>query len=70
MYKFFKRNKIGKLITFTGHSKNNNLKKLGDINFWVDSKSYNFVENTHQIWLLAICDLIIGKREYSAKKKD
>ena len=32
--------------------------------------AYNFVENTHQIWLLTICDLIIGKREYPAKKKN
>ena len=38
--------------------------KLGDINFWINSKAYNFVENTHQVWLLAIVDLIIGKREY------
>ena len=56
--------KISKIITFTGHDKNNPLSKLGDINFWINSKAYNFVENTHQIWLLAICDLIIGKREY------
>ena len=56
--------KMSKIITFTGHDKNNPLSKLGDINFWINSKAYNFVENTHQIWLLAICDLIIGKREY------
>ena len=56
--------KISKIITFTGHDKNNPLSKLGDINFWINSKAYNFVENTHQIWLLTICDLIIGKREY------
>jgi D-sedoheptulose 7-phosphate isomerase len=30
----------------------------------VDSKSYNFIENIHQIWLLAVVDLIIGKTEY------
>jgi len=28
--------------------------------------AYNFVENIHQIWLLALVDLIIGAREYSA----
>ena len=66
--KFFKRNKIGKLITFTGHSKNNKLKKLGDINFWVNSKSYNLVENIHQFWLLSIVDLIIGKSLYSPNR--
>ena len=56
--------KISKIITFTGHDKNNPLSKLGDINFWINSKAYNFVENTHQVWLLTIVDLIIGKREY------
>jgi len=56
--------KMTKIITFTGHEKNNPLSKLGDVNFWINSKAYNFVENTHQVWLLTIVDLIIGKREY------
>ena len=56
--------KMSKIITFTGHDKNNPLSKLGDINFWINSKAYNFVENIHQLWLLTIVDLIIGKREY------
>ena len=59
-----KNKKVSKVITFTGHDKNNPLSKLGDINFWIDSKAYNFVENTHQLWLLTIVDLIIGKKEY------
>ena len=59
-----KSKKMSKIITFTGHDKDNPLSKLGDVNFWIDSKAYNFVENTHQVWLLTICDLIIGKREY------
>ena len=61
-----KNKKISKIITFSGHDKNNPLSKLGDINFWINSKAYNFVENTHQVWLLTIVDLIIGKREYSS----
>ena len=56
--------KVSKIITFTGHEKDNPLSKLGDINFWIDSKAYNFIENIHQVWLLTICDLVIGKREY------
>lgn len=59
-----------KVISFTGHNRNNPLSKICDLNLWVNSKAYNFIENTHQIWLLTICDLIIGKREYPAKKKD
>jgi D-sedoheptulose 7-phosphate isomerase len=59
------RNKeMSTVITFSGHDKDNPLSKLGDINFWIDSKAYNFVENVHQVWLLTIVDLIIGKREY------
>jgi len=56
--------KMSKIITLTGHNKDNPLSKSGDINLWVDSKAYNFVENMHQIWLLTIVDLIIGKKEY------
>jgi len=63
-----RRKKI-KVISLTGHIKNNPLSKIADLSLWIDSKAYNFVENTHQIWLLTICDLIIGKREYPAKKK-
>jgi D-sedoheptulose 7-phosphate isomerase len=54
------------VITFTGFNSNNPLKKEGELNFWLDSKAYNIIENTHQIWLLMVCDLIIGKAEYSA----
>ena len=62
---YAKENKIS-VVTFTGFDSNNPLKAIGDINFWVDSKAYNIVEMIHQIWLLSICDSIIGKAEYSA----
>jgi len=55
-----------KIITFTGFDEDNPLKALGDINFWVKSRAYNIVEMIHHIWLLAVCDAIIGKAEYSA----
>ena len=54
------------LCTLTGMSKSNPLKKLGNINLWVNSKAYNIIENIHQIWLLSIVDKIIGKTEYQA----
>ena len=47
--KFCQLNNI-KVITFTGFGKTNSLKACGDINFWVNSQSYNIVENIHQIW--------------------
>jgi len=49
------------IITFSGFSLENPLRKLGDINLWVDSKVYNIVEMTHHIWLLAVVDMIIDK---------
>jgi D-sedoheptulose 7-phosphate isomerase len=54
-------------VTFTGFAEDNPLKQLGQLNFWVNSRAYNIVEMTHQIWLLAVCDLLIGDAEYSAK---
>ena len=59
--------KIGckEIISLTGCKKNNNLKKLSNTSFWVNSKSYNLIENTHQLLLLSLVDLIIGKIEYS-----
>ena len=63
--KICKKKKI-LLYTLTGMSKSNPLKKLGNINLWVNSKAYNIIENIHQIWLLSIVDRIIGKTEYSA----
>ena len=59
-----KENNFSKIVTFSGFEKNNPLKEYGDLNFWVDSKAYNFVENIHQFFLLSVVDLIIGKSEY------
>jgi D-sedoheptulose 7-phosphate isomerase len=53
------------VITFSGFDDTNPLNQIGDIRFLVESKAYNIIESIHQIWLLMICDLIIGKTEYS-----
>ena len=55
-----------KIATFSGLDASNPLRKCGDINFWVDSKAYNHVENIHQLWLLTVVDMLIGKAEYAA----
>ena len=55
---------MSKIIDFIVNEKDNKLSKLGDINFWVNSAAYNHVENIHQIILLSLVDLIIGKTEY------
>ena len=53
------------VVSFTGFEKDNPLGKLSEINFWVESRSYNTIECIHMIWLTASCDMFIGKSEYS-----
>jgi len=61
-----RKGKFKAVVTLSGFAEDNPLRQLGDINLWANSRAYNFVENIHQVWLLAIVDLIIGSREYSA----
>ena len=63
---FCKKKKI-KLITITGFDKKNKLSKLGNINIWINSKSYNLVEIAQMTILLSIIDNKIGKLVYSSK---
>ena len=51
------------LITFTGFTADNPLRKLGDLNFWADSQAYNVVEMTHHVWLLALVDKLVADKE-------
>ena len=62
-----KKKKFSKIITLTGHSVDNPVKKLGDINLWVNTKAYNYIENIHQFWLLSLVDLVSGKTNYLSK---
>ena len=55
----FLKNKKNKLITFTGFSGKNRLNKYGLLNFIVNSNNYNYIENTHQYWLLTLVDLVV-----------
>ncbi len=54
--KYALKKKYFPIITLTGFKKNNSLSKIGHINFWVNSKIYNHVENTHQFLLLSLVD--------------
>ena len=47
------------LVTVSGFSADNPIRKLGDLNLWVDSTAYNIVEMTHHVWLVAIIDYLI-----------
>tara|TARA_Y100001970_G_C14108335_1_gene789414 strand:+ start:142 stop:690 length:549 start_codon:yes stop_codon:yes gene_type:complete len=54
--KYLRKKRFFPVITLTGFKKNNSLSKIGHINFWVNSKIYNHVENTHQLLLLSLVD--------------
>lgn len=55
------------VVTLTGFAPDNPLRQLGRLNLWVDSRLYNIVEMTHQIWLLAVCDLLVSESEPSER---
>jgi D-sedoheptulose 7-phosphate isomerase len=50
----------GKVVTFSGFRDDNPLRKAGDVNFYVRSMQYGFVEVAHQAILHAILDLDMG----------
>ena len=47
------------VISLSGFSPENPLRQLGDLNLFAASDSYNIVEMTHHVWLLAIVDYLI-----------
>jgi Phosphoheptose isomerase len=53
-----KLKKFSKIISFTGFSKKNYMNQNSDICFWINSKDYNIIENSHQFYLLMIVDMI------------
>lgn len=50
------------LVVLSGFDPDNRLRSHGDVSLWVDSRSYNHVENSHQVWLLAVVDRFIASR--------
>jgi D-sedoheptulose 7-phosphate isomerase len=55
----FSRQKKLTTVTLSGFSKNNPLRKIGDLNFWINSNQYNIVETTHQTILLSLIDYML-----------
>jgi len=53
-----------KIITLSGFAADNPLSNLGDINLWVDSKAFGYLEIIHSLLLHYINDAIIGSAEY------
>ena len=61
-----KANEMGlSVITVSGFLMDNPLRKLGDLNLWVDSTEYNIVEMTHHVWLVAIIDYLIESKGFA-----
>ncbi len=56
------------LVTLSGMGTNNSLLLVNrqGLNLNVVSRSYNVIENVHQIWLLGVVDSCIGTSDYPA----
>ena len=50
------------VVTFSGFKPDNKLRKLGDVNFYVPSREYGFVEISHLALCHSILDLAMGWR--------
>lgn len=55
--KIFKSNfPNNKVVTLSGFSSSNQLQRMGDLNFWINSSSYGIVEISHQFILHFFAD--------------
>ena len=54
----FAKSKNLRVVSFTGFSPENPLRKIGAPSLWVDSTAYNVVECTHLIWVLAAANYL------------
>ena len=50
------------VLTFTGFKPDNPLRKLGDLNFWLESSHYGMVETGHALILHFLTDQIYSNR--------
>jgi D-sedoheptulose 7-phosphate isomerase len=62
------RKKGCRIITMSGFKSDNPLRKMGDINFYVPSNSYRYVEASHSLYWDFILELLIDE-EYEKIKK-
>jgi D-sedoheptulose 7-phosphate isomerase len=54
------RSRDCKVVTYSGFTEDNDLRKVGDINFYVRSREYGFVEVSHLALCHAILDIDMG----------
>jgi len=57
-------------FSFTGMNPENNLKKLSDNFLWIDSNSYNHIENAHMFLILMAANLIENSKVSLAEIKN
>jgi len=50
-----------RVVTLSGFDADNPLRRLGELNLWVNSRSYNVVEMTHHVWLVAAVDRLVAE---------
>ena len=56
---YIKANEIGcNILTLSGFDQNNKLNRISKNKIWINSSHYNNIENTHQMILLLIMDMI------------
>lgn len=53
------RNKACQIITFSGFSKENPLRSIGDLNFYINSNLYGMVETSHSILAHTLIDIAL-----------
>lgn len=56
------------IVTLSGFSSDNPLRKLGDVELWADSSEYNVVEMSHHIWLVAIVEYVLAEKSKEGTK--
>lgn len=55
-------------VALTGMDRDNPVASACDDGIWVESRAYNIIETTHQFWLMAVIDMLIGEAEYTATR--
>ena len=55
------------VVTLTGLEQDNPLSRLGDLNFFVDARTYGIVECAHQVLLHMWLDQFMGVEEWSTR---
>ena len=58
------------VITFSGFDIDNPLRQLGDLNFYIDSKEYGFVEVAHMSLGHALLDYIVNDQNAAMAESD